>query len=246
MQTHSARARLPLRPRSVPPQSRKLLPCLPAIRRTKQRRILHARVHRIRIAQRRLQVPHPLELPRVLRPVIKLVCSQRRARRLRRVVHKFIALALRLSARPGRLTRWCSRLMPRLAAVIRALNNLPEPSAGLRSIYPVRVHRRSLQVIHFPAGKMRPAYVPFLPLAIRRQDKRALLCPHQHTYSAHCPFLPRKSCPGCRRTRPQLALRIRADFVSISDTKIDAFPATLFRASFAHLACKKQANLFFL
>src|ERR1700738_3103160 len=115
-------------------QTRKFLPRLAAILRAEQSGIFHSSVDRVRIAKRRLKVPHPLELPRMLRPVIKLVRGQWLAGFRRSVVHKFIALSFRHSLRRSSLTRWRARLRPRLAAIIRALNDLPEPAAGLRCI----------------------------------------------------------------------------------------------------------------
>ena len=50
-----------------------------AIGRSEDGRIFDAGVDRIRIRQRRLQVPDALELPRMLRPVVPLVRRQRLA-----------------------------------------------------------------------------------------------------------------------------------------------------------------------
>src|SRR5215469_5717535 len=108
-------------------------------------------------------MPHPLELPRMLGTVVPLMGGKRRTRR---VIDELIALALRHAARPGGLAGRCSRLVPGLAAIIRALNNLSEPAAGLRSINAVRIGGRSFQVINLPARKKRPVYAPLLTLAV--------------------------------------------------------------------------------
>src|SRR5215467_10830741 len=99
MQAHSPRARLPLRTGSMPAQSGKLVPGLTAVFRNKQRRILYSRVYRVGIGERRLEVPHALELPRMLGAVIKLVAGERRAAVCRRVVDKLVALSFRSSCR---------------------------------------------------------------------------------------------------------------------------------------------------
>ena len=64
--------------------------------------------------------------------------------------------------------------LPGLAAVVGALDHLPEPAAGLRRIEPVRVNGRAFEVIDLPARKVRAADVPLLALAVRGQDERAL------------------------------------------------------------------------
>src|SRR5215469_3750694 len=109
-------------------------------------------------------MPHPLELPWVLGTVVPLVGGERRASR---VIEELVALALRHPAGPGRrLAGRRSWLMPCLAPIIRALNNLSEPAAGLRRINAVRIGRRSFQVIDLPARKKRSVYAPLLTLAV--------------------------------------------------------------------------------
>src|SRR5215467_924495 len=94
MQAHSPRARLPLRTGSMSAQSGKLVPGFASVFRNKQRRVLHSRVYRVGIGERRLEVPHALELPRMLGAVIKLVGGERRAAVCRRVVNKLVAFSL--------------------------------------------------------------------------------------------------------------------------------------------------------
>ena len=75
-------------------------------------------------------MPDALELPRVRRAVVPLVCGERFAGLRRCVVNEVVALALGHAVRGGgRFAGRCSRLMPGLAAVIRALDDLPEPTA---------------------------------------------------------------------------------------------------------------------
>ena len=161
VQAHSAGARLPARPRAVAAQSGKLLPGLPAVGGAEQGGVFHSGVDRVRIGQRRFQMPDALELPRMRRAVVPLV------RAGNAVVDELVVHRL-----------------PRLAAVVRALDHLPEPAAGLRCVQPVRVGGRSLDVVDLPAGKMRTADVPLFALAVRRQDERALARADQYSYTA--------------------------------------------------------------
>src|SRR5207237_2810904 len=85
----------------------------------------------------------------------------------------------------GRFARRRSGLVPGLAPVIGALNDLPEPPACLRRVNPIGISGRSLQVIHFPACKMRTADIPFFALPVRRQDKRTFLGAYEYPYRAH-------------------------------------------------------------
>ena len=143
MQAHSPRLRLPVRPRPMLPQPRKLRPRLAPVPRPKKRRIFHPRINHIRIKSRRFQMPNPLELPRMRRPVVPLV------RPRHPVVLKLI---------PHRL--------PTLPAVVRSLHHLPKPAARLRSINPVRVRRRTVHVINLPTPKVRTVNAPLLPLPV--------------------------------------------------------------------------------
>src|SRR5215475_11260149 len=77
VQTHASGARLPFRAGAVAAQSRELVPALSAIGSLEDGCVLHTRVDRVRIVERRLQVPHPFELPRVLRAVVPLVRGKR-------------------------------------------------------------------------------------------------------------------------------------------------------------------------
>src|SRR5271156_2286273 len=108
-------------------------------------------------------MPHTFELPRMRRVVVPLMSAGDA------VVRKFI-----------------SDRLPRLASVIRSLDQLPKPSGGLRRVQPVRVRRRSFHVIQLPAREVWPVDFPALALAIRSQHKRALARPHQNSYTAHC------------------------------------------------------------
>ncbi len=68
-------------------------------------------------------------------------------------------------------------VVPRFAAVVGALNDLPEPAARLGGVDPVRIGERALHVIDLPAAEMRAIDFPFLPLAIGCENERALRVP---------------------------------------------------------------------
>src|SRR3984893_9440218 len=75
--------------------------------------------------------------------------------------------------------------LPRLAAVVGALDHLPEPAAGLRRVEPIRVDGRALEVVDLPPREVGPADVPTFSLGVRPQDERTLPRPHKNPYSAH-------------------------------------------------------------
>src|SRR5665213_481631 len=107
-------------------------------------------------------MPYPLELPRMRRAVVPLV-------------------------RPGNAVvgEVVANCLPALAAVVRPLHHLSEPRARLRRIDTVWINRRSLDVINLPPGEVRPAHLPLLALAVRRQHKRTFLRSNQHSNLAH-------------------------------------------------------------
>src|SRR6266508_46263 len=75
--------------------------------------------------------------------------------------------------------------LPGLATIVRALDHLPEPAAGLRGIEPIRIGGRGLEMIDLPAAEVWAAHVPLLALAVRRHDERAFARADQHPYLAH-------------------------------------------------------------
>src|ERR1700747_718050 len=103
----------------------------------------------------------------MLRAIVKLVCSQRLSSLRGAVVHEFVAFTLRHPIRSGSLAGRGSGLMPSLAAVVGALNDLPEPSTRLRCVDGIGICWRALQVIELPAREVRTAYVPFRTSAVR-------------------------------------------------------------------------------
>ena len=94
-------------PGAVAAQSGEFLPRLSAIGGAEQGGIFHPGVDRVRIGQRGFQMPDSLELPRVRRAVVPLVRAG-------------VALVDELVA----------HRLPRLAAIVGALDQLPEPAAG--------------------------------------------------------------------------------------------------------------------
>src|SRR3954451_20721707 len=88
-----------------------------------ERSVLDARIDGVGIRVRRLEVPHPLELPRTLRAVVPLVRRQRLAGLGRGIVSELVALPFRRAV--GRLLDPASGRLPGLSAVVRALDDLP-------------------------------------------------------------------------------------------------------------------------
>ena len=186
VQAHAAGAGRPLRAGAVAAQAGQLVPGLAAVGRAKDRRVFDAGVDRVRIGERRLQVPDALELPRVLRAVVPLVRRERLAGFRRRVVDELVALALgHAVGRRGRLAGRRARLVPRFAAVVGALNDLPEPAAGLRGVDAVRIDAANPSGDRSPsrrnAGRRRSTFA----LAVGRENERALARADQDSYSAH-------------------------------------------------------------
>src|SRR5665213_2787915 len=98
-------------------------------------------------------MPDSFELPRMLRPVIPLMGSERPAGFRGCVVSKLVAVSFGRT-RNGLFTGRRSWLMPGLAAIVGALNDLPEPSAGLRREDAIRISGRSLHVVNLPSSEM--------------------------------------------------------------------------------------------
>src|SRR5271166_6055360 len=81
--------------------------------------------------------------------------------------------------------------LPRETAVIGPLDQLPGPAARLRSVQPVRIHRRTLHMVDFPTSEMRPGNLPLIALSIRTQEERAFPGANQNSYFAHGSLLNR-------------------------------------------------------
>src|SRR5258708_3343069 len=75
--------------------------------------------------------------------------------------------------------------MPGLAAVVGALNDLSEPTAGLRSVNAIRICERAFKVIHLPASEVRAADFPVLALAVGGKNECAFARTCQDTNLAH-------------------------------------------------------------
>ena len=186
VQAHPARARLPLGPGAVAAQPGELVPAPASVVGAEERRILDTRVHRVRVGEGRLEMPHALELPGPLGAVIVLVGRQRPAGLGRDVIGELVALALGRSIRHGRrLARRCAGLVPRGSAVVGALDDLPEPSAGLRRVDAVGVGRRPLDVVDLPAREVRTVDLPAPPQAVRGENECTLARTDQDPDSAH-------------------------------------------------------------
>src|SRR5208337_205609 len=193
MQAHSTGTGLPFGACLVAAQSGEFMPGQPAVGRTEQGGIFDSRIDRVGIGERRLKMPDPLELPGMLRPVVELMRGQGFAGLRRSVVGEFVARASpRHRARPGRCA--ASGYLPGLAAVVGSLEHLPEPAAGLRSIQPVRIRGRTLDMVDLPSREIRAADIPLFTLSVRLQHERSLVCAYQYSYFAH----PRSFLPDSR------------------------------------------------
>ena len=151
-----------------------------AVGRPEQRGVFDAGIDGVGIGQRRLEMPDAFEFPRMLRAVVPLV------RAGHAVVDELVADRL-----------------PRFAAVVRALDHLPEPAAGLRRIDAVRISGRAFEVINLPAREMRPADFPFCALPVRREDERAFACTDEYSNFAHTLFLAQRLAGAQIQLRPR-------------------------------------------
>src|SRR5262249_2115509 len=107
------------------------------------------------------------------------------------VINKLVAFTLGHPFRGrGRLAWWSTGLLPGLAAIARALDDLAEPSAGLRTIQAIRVSGRSLHMIYLPAGKQGSTDVPIFAFSFRRENERTLARSNEYSYFAHSSLLP--------------------------------------------------------
>ena len=145
MDRHPARARLPKVALGLA-QSGQFAPCAAAVGGFENRSVLDSGVRCVRIRKRRFEMPHALEFPRMLRAIVKLVRGQRFSGFGGRVIDELIAGGLR-GTRRRRLSGRGSGLMPGFAAVVGALNELAEPSAGLRGVDAIWFYGRAFQVI---------------------------------------------------------------------------------------------------
>ncbi len=67
----------------------------------------------------------------------------------------------------------------------RALNNLAEPTAGLRCEYSIWIDRRAFKVVNFPTRKIRAADLPSVPIAIRCKYKGPFFATDKNPNTAH-------------------------------------------------------------
>jgi hypothetical protein len=76
----------------------------------------------------------------------------------------------------GLLAGWDARLVPGLAAVVGALQELAEPAAGLRGIETVGIDRGAFEVIDIPTGEVGTIDGPVVALAVGGEDECAFMC----------------------------------------------------------------------
>src|SRR6266511_2419881 len=112
-------------------------------------------------------MPDSFELPWMCSAVIPLMRRERFAALSRSVVNKLITLTFWHPIRRGsRFAGGRSRLEPSLAAVVRALNDLSKPAAGLRRVNAVGIRGRTINVIDLPSGEVRATNVPLFTFSI--------------------------------------------------------------------------------
>ena len=169
-------------PEPWPRSPGKFLPVLPAVGRAEQGGVFHAGVDGIGIGERRFEMPDALELPGMRRAVVPLV------RAGDAVVDELVAHRL-----------------PGLAAVVAALDHLPEPAAGLRGVDPIRIDGRAFEMIDLPAAEERAVDVPLLALAVGGQDERAFAGADENANGGHGYFLRH----GIASTRISLTVGIK-------------------------------------
>src|SRR5205823_10546382 len=179
------RPRRPLVRAFVRAQAGQLLPGLAGVARLEERRILDARVYLVGIRQRWLDMPDALELPRMRRAVVPLVCARR----------------------PGVLEVVAGRL-PGLASVVRSSEDLAEPAARLRRVEAVGVRRRSLDAVDLPAPKVRSLDLPALAAGVRGQDEGALASAHEYANSAHLVHPCQNGWTAARKRRLRQRLKL--------------------------------------
>src|SRR5437762_10040098 len=92
--------------------------------------------------ERWFQVPHALEFPWMLRAVVPLVRRERLPGFRRRVVNELVAFRFERAVRTFQFFGAAAGCVPGFAGVIRALNDLPKPTTGLRRIDSVGINRR--------------------------------------------------------------------------------------------------------
>src|SRR5690606_15027315 len=124
--------------------------------------VLDTGIDCLRVGQRRLQVPHPLELPGMRGAVVPLVRS-RHAVILELVAYRF----------------------PAPAAVARMLDELAEPTTRLRGPDAVGVDRGALEVVDLPPREMGPLDLPVLARGVGGDHERPLAGSYQDADTGH-------------------------------------------------------------
>src|ERR1700675_1725213 len=130
-------------------------------------------------------MPDAFELPGMLGAVVPLVGGEGLPGLRRNVIGELVALAFGHSVRRFGFARGRAGLEPGFAAVVGALNDLPEPAARLRAVDAIGIHGRTLEVIDLPAGEMRAADLPIFAFAVGRKNECTLARAHQDSNFAH-------------------------------------------------------------
>jgi hypothetical protein len=99
-------------------------------------------------------MPDALELPGMLRAVVPLMCARNT------VVNELVTLGFWHAIRTFQFLRTAARCAPGFATIVRALNDLPKPVAGLRGVDSLGINGRRFHMINFPPREMRAADFP--------------------------------------------------------------------------------------
>jgi hypothetical protein len=169
----------------VAAQCCEFFPGFAAIGGFEHRGVFNAGVCGVGVIERRLDVPHALELPRVLRAVVPHVGGKRRAMWGGCVVGEFVGFALGHAVFALEFFGFAAGRVPGLPAVIGALHDLAEPSAGLGCVDSIGISGGGLHVIDLPTSEMGAVDGPFLALAIGGDDERAFLCADENSNCGH-------------------------------------------------------------
>ena len=157
------------RRRVVAAQPGQLLPGLAAVGRTEQRGVLDAGVDRVRDRSATARGARPARTPTGAG-----VPSYHRCVPVGPSYTNLLPTASQVL--PPSLERWIT---------------CPNQLARLRGVQPIRIGRRSLEVVDLPAPEVGPADVPLLPRAVRRRERTRPSRPDQDSYPAHPSLLPR-------------------------------------------------------
>jgi hypothetical protein len=177
VQAHPTSTRLPARSCAVLAQAGEFLPGVTAIRGAEESGVFDAGIDDVGIGQGGFEMPDAFEFPGVGFAVVPLVGAGDA------VVDEFVAFTFRYAV--GRFCYSAARRFPCFAAVVRALDDLPEPVAGLGSIDAVWVGGGAFEVVDLPAAEVGAGDIPTLAFGVGGEDECAFACTDEDADLAH-------------------------------------------------------------